>query len=307
MQNDQLTNIKLEITRRALMDPFQYYDLEHSEELYLFLRHLYVRTVGSFSLNLNREISQVRPIKNNNELDFTNLLFPKKQCNQILKVLRDRGYAQSPSIEGLSDECDSLRSSLDLTHKDNSRTSRHIMCKLNDLYNHHIVRRLCRDKSIKYIADNYLNCNSILNLVCAWKTSFVPKAIRTLSSDAQLFHFDCDHNRFLKIFLYLDDVDRSHGPHVYIPYTSINHRYSMPNELQKDGRISNIDVIKYGLVPEFISGKKGTFIFGDTHSLHKGTPVTKNSNRYVLQLQYVDSTFGAKPIFSKDQIKLLNQ
>ena len=108
-----------------------------------------------------------------------------------------------------------------------------------------------------------------------------------------MYHFDSDHNRFLKVFIYLDDVDEDTGPHAYIPRTSIRFRSNLPKELKRDGRFDDSIIRKYGIKAKIICGSKGKIIFADTHNLHKGTPVHGRKSRYILQLQFVDSLLGA--------------
>ena len=59
-------------------------------------------------------------------------------------------------------------------------------------------------------------------------------------------------------------------------------------------------------MPEFITGPKGTLIFADTHCLHRGTRVAKGRCRYILQLQFVDSVAGSKPIHNSKEIFEIN-
>ena len=126
-------------------------------------------------------------------------------------------------------------------------------------------------------------------------------------NDAMMFHFDFDHNRFLKIFIYLSDVDCTCGPHVYIKNTHSALRFKLPKPLQRDGRLTSREVVNCGLVPKYALGERGTIIFGDTTNLHKGTPVRQNKSRYILQLQFVDSIFGQKNRHSLDELMDMNQ
>ena len=83
-----------------------------------------------------------------------------------------------------------------------------------------IVEMIRTDRSIKTIVDRYLNCNSVVNSVVAWKTIQSDNGRLNMSKDAMHFHFDCDHNRFMKVFVYLDSVDNSCGPHIFVPNSS---------------------------------------------------------------------------------------
>ena len=163
---------------------------------------------------------------------------------------------------------------------------------------------LINDLSIKQIADWYLRCNSILNGISAWRTDpGVDPSM--LGKDAMQFHFDSDHNKFLKVFVYLSDVDISTGPHCFVPRTSASFRKFLPNEL-KDGRITDKTLAYFGLSYQKVVGPSGTIIFADTHNLHKGMPVQSKSPRYILQMQFVDSVFGAESGIGLSEMEFMN-
>ena len=86
----------------------------------------------------------------------------------------------------------------------------------------------------------------------------------TLSKDAMQFHFDCDHNRFTKLLIYLDEVDNECGPHVFIPNTSATERECLPALLHRDGRFTSTEIVNSGLCPESVFGRAGTIVFADT-------------------------------------------
>ena len=146
-------------------------------------------------------------------------------------------------------------------------------------------------------------CNSILNSVRAWNTTYIKRSINNTSGDAMQFHFDSDHNRFLKVFLYLDDVHHNNGPHIFIPRTNMFYRSYLHPLLQIDGRISDSNALKFGLLPSVVTGRRGTLIFADTHNLHRGSSVSFDTERNILQLQFVDSIFGAKPQFTDMEMR----
>ena len=140
-----------------------------------------------------------------------------------------------------------------------------------------------------------------------WKTDYVDTSILNKSKDAMLFHFDCDHNRFLKVFMYLNDVGADNGPHVYVPNTSVEYRAKLPDCIQKDGRLNSIEVINSGLIPNYIEGPGGTMIFADTSSLHKEEHQLKKGHpRYILQIQYVDSLAGARLAHTRKELIEMN-
>ena len=299
-------NVVEEIVNRSIMSPFEYYKLQHSEELYLHSRHLYVSSSGEFSRYIKKKVSSQRPITNKEYCSDNKSLLSKEDYQSIKsQLVVSGGYSISHNLN-LTDQCDELIKGLESSQDSYSIGSRKYLMNWKILKEYSIVRNILKDRNIKSIADNYLGCNSIVNIVTAWKTSYVSPEKINKSGDAMLFHFDCDHPNFLKLFIYLDDVSGKNGPHVYIPNTSSDYRCDLPPKLQRDGRISNLEILDAGLCPKVLTGKKGTMIFANTHNLHRGTPVSKNKVRYILQIQYVSSPFGAKPFHSPPEIADIN-
>ena len=302
ISQDHLTQLA-EIERQCLMKTTDHLKTEsYSQHLYLLLRYTYVKTDGLFNEYLNSKISFSRPLVNV-EINLDSL-FDKSSANLITNQIISNGgyYSIRPSAEiDYSELCNALDSS-----KPSSKNSRRRF--INDhskLLGFSSVSQIVFDPSIRFIADQYLNCSSILNSVCAWKTTSL-QGDENLDSDAMLWHFDSDHNRFLKVFIYLDDVEAIDGPHMYIPNTARLNRSNMPIELKQDARITNLQVANHGLLPQYVLGSAGTFIFADTHNLHRGTPVHPGRSRYLLQLQFVDSIFGADTQFNEEKYIQLN-
>jgi hypothetical protein len=98
--------------------------------------------------------------------------------------------------------------------------------------------------------------------------------------EAELFHRDIDNLLWLKVFIYLTDVDENCGPHVFIPGS---HRM---NKSLTFRRIPDAEAnMKFGKFTYHL-GKKGTLIIEDTFGLHKGQHISSNKNRLIFQLQY---------------------
>lgn len=149
------------------------------------------------------------------------------------------------------------------------------------------------DPVILSIVQQYLGVPPIFNtpLIFLNSTATV-KGDKGLSDVAQLYHHDMHRLRFIKIFLYLTDVDEGSGPHAMIPGT---HR-SRPDPHWEDGRHTDEALTRAGLLQKEvrITGKKGTIFLVDTSALHKGVhPDT--TPRLIAQVQYVNSLFG-KPL-----------
>ncbi len=152
------------------------------------------------------------------------------------------------------------------------------------------VQRLAADLSLLSVAQSYLGCRPVFN-GCSmwWSTAYRDEPDAEM---AQLFHFDMDQIKFLKIFVYLTDVDEDRGPHVFVRGT---HR-RLPRVFLEDRRFRDEEILAhYG--PEritTIAGPSGTFFSEDTRGLHKGTPVRKG-HRLILQILYATSGMGGAP------------
>ncbi len=76
------------------------------------------------------------------------------------------------------------------------------------------IQALAGDLTLLSIAQAYLGCRPVFtSCTMWWSTAFKsdPDA-----GQAQLFHFDMNHIKFLKMFIYLTDVDEDTGAHVFV-------------------------------------------------------------------------------------------
>jgi len=161
----------------------------------------------------------------------------------------------------------------------------------NDLLNQSFIQKLIMDEYLINIAREYFNSEPIFDMPAMWwSTSF---GEGPSSEAAQLYHYDLDRVKWLKIFFYVTDVNDYNGPHHYIEKThKIN---SKPKELLLKGykRISDDEIKNYYNSESFkvIKGDKGSAFAADTLCWHKGKNLTKG-NRLVLELNYTSSLFG---------------
>ena len=142
------------------------------------------------------------------------------------------------------------------------------------------------------IINEYLG-NPILRNVQCWH-SCVPETNTTEGNikAAQMFHNDNDLPLgWIKIFIYLTEVNAKDGPHVYVPES---HRI-VKDGFNRDGRFTDEEVIAAYGMPKIITGPIGTIIIGDTQCLHKGQEPT-DGERTVLQLEFCNSLLGAETI-----------
>src|SRR5690606_8644383 len=75
------------------------------------------------------------------------------------------------------------------------------------------VLRIANDPEIISAVSGALGARPIISSLIAWWS--IPHAGQ--AREAELFHRDVDDWRFIKLFVYLTDVDAGAGPHVYVP------------------------------------------------------------------------------------------
>ncbi len=171
---------------------------------------------------------------------------------------------------------------------------------IQDLIDNVDIQSLIMDPTLINIARNYLKCEPIFDFPAMWwSTSFSKKAS---SEAAQLYHFDMDRIKWLKVFFYINDVNEENGPHCYIEGT--HKAGTKPMEILQRGyaRISDEDLRPYYKPEDFkvLCAKAGTIFAGDTKCWHKGTAL-KTGHRLVLEFEYTSSLFGAN--IPKMQVK----
>ena len=164
-----------------------------------------------------------------------------------------------------------------------------------DLKTNTILRDFLTSKEMLAFVKNYLN-SDIVSINAAFFISN-PLAIseKEKYSNAQYFHWDNDFKKFLKLYIYLTDVDHDSGPHVFVEKS---HKYKK-REHRLCRLFTDTNIYQnYKNVKEF-TGKSGSSFFVDSYGLHKGKAPEKNS-RILLNIH-----FGSdKILYSANDITL---
>lgn len=136
---------------------------------------------------------------------------------------------------------------------------------------------LANSPQLLRLAGDYIGCiPTISALLLRW--SF---PCDTPAAGLQAFHRDSDDWRFVKIFVYLTDVDDSAGPHVYVRGS---HHTSATMRLKS----FSDDAVERRYGPDMLTVVTGPAGFGfaaDTYGVHKGRVPTQRP-RLLLQIQY---------------------
>jgi hypothetical protein len=112
------------------------------------------------------------------------------------------------------------------------------------------------------------------------------------SDSAQLFHYDLDTIRWIKVFIYLSDVDRNRGPHEYVVASHLATNKPPKIMVRNYARVSDeeIDTFFPGRRRSLL-GEAGTVIIGDTRCFHKGNAVDEKY-RLIYSPIYAPSRLG---------------
>ena len=140
-----------------------------------------------------------------------------------------------------------------------------------------LIVALINAPEVLSLAGAYLGCSPTLSSV-GLRWSF-PSAAE--ASDVQRFHRDPDDWRFVKLFVYLTDVDEKSGPHIYVQGS---HR----TDVELRARSHDLTQIERTFGPDAVqtvTGPRGTAFMADTAGIHMGRPPSDRP-RLMLIAQY---------------------
>jgi hypothetical protein len=148
---------------------------------------------------------------------------------------------------------------------------------LKDIIDAPHLLELANRPSLLRLATSYIGCKPTISAL-GLRWSFPGAGIAT---DVQAFHRDLEDWRYLKILVYLTDVDEEAGPHVYVRGSHLT-KSSIRFQQYRDAEIQE----KYGTEKTVVATGKAGFGFAvDTSGIHKGA-VPEREPRLMLQIQY---------------------
>ena len=148
---------------------------------------------------------------------------------------------------------------------------------------------LCKNKAFQLLADTYIGAPGKISSLQYWETYPSKTGV---SEAAQMFHYDLDTFKWVKVLIFLNDVNLGNGPHEAVLGT--HHSESNCNHLKQGySRISDSDVYS---IPDVqarkFCGLAGSAIICDTKAIHKGNQVI-SGNRNIIEVLYTSNTFGS--------------
>lgn len=135
-------------------------------------------------------------------------------------------------------------------------------------------------------ASSYLGCKPTIGYLASWWSFATGKG----AQHAENFHRDVDDWRFLKLFIYITDVNQTNGPHVYVLNSSADPKLIELRRLDDD-EVSQAFGQENILT---LTGKAGDAFIEDTYGIHKGLPVIDGS-RLIFQVVYSMSPLPYSP------------
>ena len=254
---------------------------------------------------------------------FTNYQPSDESLNVALEI-EENGYAiiknyfSEELIESIKSTTISI---LDNKHHPSNKSKKNLQdARLTELYTQVEQPLLAVDEFKKFAFDDfiidvagaYLDCFPAFN-GCNLRASYVNDLP---AGGNQIYHVDSNSPRYLKAFIYLNDVDINGGP-----FCCIKGSHKKKFEIIHNGQIYNWND-KYSWDAEtihqiygednikFLTAKKGDLIFCDTNTWHRGfKPI--NQERIMITLDYICHIPGHAPesymAIKKSDYEKLNQ
>ena len=255
--------------------------------------------------------------------EMINILYPSIEIDSLVQGLFPLNEQEIPKIkEELNtkgfhvfddllnqDSCDKLISGLEKVSFHTKKSTKKIkgitkenLSKINgntawvtnqqDLIKIGEVQKLAFDKNLLNLVSQFLGSEPVLCQTNCWWSVAKSTHRSNLSANAQLFHQDTEYLKFVKVFIYLTDVEENNGPHQYVQGTSKIAQDKLGEGYKPSNRVGDEKVFDLFGKENILTfkGKKGSVIIEDTFGLHKGTPVVEGSS-LLLQLEYCNSLY----------------
>ena len=160
-----------------------------------------------------------------------------------------------------------------------------------DLKKESSIKSFLVSKPMVSLAQNYLNSKTFSISSSFFISNPCQVDKEEQYKNAQYFHWDNDFSKFLKLYIYLTDVDEDSGPHIFIPKTH-KKKFIQTSlcRLYDDNLIYNT----YDKKIKFV-GKSGSLFFADGYGLHKGETPKKKSRLII------NAHFGRNKILYSDK------
>ena len=285
--NNQLLNNYLSSSIYSTLDPKYHYNFVNDQS-------------GPFGLFDINKVDKIVNEINRDGYSVVNFGLDETFCDNILSQCQNlRYYAkyQNKYINGIQ-----LDNPIGITHWVDNQMDILYIPEVQELMMDPMIMTICRE---------YFQTIPILRQTNFWWSKENKKRIGK-KDNSQVFHQDQDDIKFIKLFIYICDVDEKCGPHVYVK-ESINNRNKIiqfPKNYKIGVRLTDGFINQYYDQSDIkiMTGKKGTMIFENTNGIHKGQMLSQGKHRLMLQLEWTCSLFWYKDDYSElEMTKLTDQ
>ena len=208
---------------------------------------------------------------------FRGFYLKEKVINEILEIIQNKKFLINRE-----------KSKTILLNDKKENDGVYICRYLNPHKDLKIVNDIAYNKTLINVAANYFKTNPIVQSSQIWWTfNLSDKKGNSINPPGNEFgyHYDVDDFKFLKLFVYLSNVDEKSGPHYFIKKEGKKNFNEYVSR-----RISDDEAIeRYNDRIILLTGKKGTSFIEDTSNYHKGSNPEKNNSRGILQVIYAIS------------------
>jgi hypothetical protein len=155
-----------------------------------------------------------------------------------------------------------------------------------------IIKDILDSNILNSILNNYFKTEYKLVGTNLWWTFPGNHTQLEREKHAHMFHRDIDDFKFVKLFIYINDVGMDNGPHTVVQGSHKNKLITKFSDIWKERRYLDSEVERaYGESIKTITGPAGTAFFENTLCLHKGvTPKTKE--RLLLQFEWAINDYA---------------
>lgn len=268
---------------KTVIEPFYellFSNLKFSFKIMRFFGRIpFIRKIG-FNRDYSDVLESYQPISIQGDVE------PFK----IISELREFGYSSKISVSNeLLNTIDEIISKTPFSDRKSNIGEYYLDLKelknpssgyLYSIYNPHLSNDALysfANDHIRPIADVYLGAKSVILNSQIWAT--FPDSGECYNPDFG-FHYDLDDYRFLKLFIYLSDVDKDSGPHHIIESSHLGRSLFRFFHRRLEDDLPRF----YEEKVRVMLGKKGEGFFEDTLCYHKGSRPLKP--RMVLQIQF---------------------
>lgn len=191
----------------------------------------------------------------------------------------------------------------------------------NDFFINNILQLALKNEFIN-IANDYLGVTPYLSRFYLWYDYH--NEDNNNPEGTQYWHRDSDDKKFIKFFIYLNDVNSNNGPFTYLNKTNFYGKNKNLNLIGKPVKYQSFLGVDDS--NNFLSSNKediienlGSFsdlIIADTSGYHKGKFISKGLERYMIVFEYTSRLSSKAPVYtfqnlnnsslSKKQISYLN-